>query len=88
MAGRLGPSSHATSGDPICNGVLDAAQGNFLITNALIDEIRAGHLHVEELLKFGPLESQKDGYRRSQVDHISGCTPLGVRRHLERLDFE
>ena len=54
VAGRLGLSStsneHATSGDPIYNGVLDAAQGNFLIANALIDEIRAGHLRVEELL--------------------------------------
>ena len=36
--------------DPIYKGVLDAAQGNFLIANALIDEIRAGHLRVEELL--------------------------------------
>lgn len=54
VAGRLGLSStsneHATSGDPIYNGVLDAAQGNFLIANALMDEIRAGHLRVEELL--------------------------------------
>jgi AAA ATPase domain len=53
VAGRLGLSSsgneHVKSGDPICNGVLDIAQGNFLIANALIDEIRAGNLHVEEL---------------------------------------
>ena len=30
--------------------MLDTAQGNFLIAEALIDEIRAGNLHVEELL--------------------------------------
>ena len=52
VAGRLGLSSTNSSGDPIYNykGVLDAAEGNFLIAKALIDEIRAGHLRVEELL--------------------------------------
>jgi hypothetical protein len=49
VAGRLGLSS-TSSGDSIYNGVLDAAQGNFLIAKALIDEIRAGHLRVEDLL--------------------------------------
>jgi hypothetical protein len=40
------------SGDPIYNykGILDAAEGNFLIAKALIDEIRVGRLRVEELL--------------------------------------
>jgi len=54
VAGRLGLSS-TSSGNPIYNGVLDAAQGNFLIATALLDEIRERDVRVEELLsvKFG-----------------------------------
>jgi WD40 repeat protein len=49
VAGRRGLSSKS-SGDPIYNGVLNVAQGNFLIAKALLDEIDAGHLHVEKFL--------------------------------------
>jgi len=50
VAGRLKPSSTGNERAVIYKGVLDAAQGNFLVANALIDEIRAGNLPVEELL--------------------------------------
>jgi hypothetical protein len=49
VADRLGLSS-TSSGEPIYKGVLDAAEGNFLIAKALIGEIGAGDLRVEDLL--------------------------------------
>ena len=49
VAGRLKLSS-TSSGNLVYKGVLDAAQGNFLIAKALLDEIREGDLGVEELL--------------------------------------
>jgi WD40 repeat protein len=42
--------SSRSPNDPICNGALNVAQGNFLIAKALLDEIDAGHLRVEEFL--------------------------------------
>lgn len=79
VAGRLGLSSHATSGDPIYNGVLDAAQGNFLIANALIERnpCRTPERRRASECQFGPLESQKGGYRRSQWIILAAAPRFG-----------